>query len=409
MKPRVAYIAQGKIHLLEPGHPARLVESKFGQSVLDRTSQIQQRNAWKTQGSGAKFMSGGALWGKNDGDPAAIAMAVTGISRGTQSDELVYSIATDEITGVFALRNDAKDEQRLFHTADFRISQLRTHPSEDRIACVVVGRVLSNIAVMRGDGCELTDVTQGDSVDRAPSWVPGSPQELVYQSSGVARDQKGADVGAAPARIERLNIESGEITTLLENAQYDYLDPRMDAAGNLYCIRKPTLSLQRKFRPLRALLDLVLLPFRLLFALFQWVNMFTTLHTGKTLITSGNARQKQADIRQMMMYGNLRQALQEAEAGIDRDKDGLVPRKWELIRKAASGPEEVVQKAVLSFDLYADGSILYTDGCRIFLVGADGKKETLGKDALISQVLALPALESPSASSSYSSGQLRER
>src|SRR5215471_3667496 len=143
MSTHVAYIAQGKIHLLEPGQPARLVESKFGQSVLDRASQIQQRNAWKTQGTGAKFMTGGVLWGKNSGDPMAIAMAVTGISSGTREGELVYSMATDEITGVFALNNDARDEQRLFHTADFRISQLRAHPTEDRIACVVVGQGVS--------------------------------------------------------------------------------------------------------------------------------------------------------------------------------------------------------------------------------------------------------------------------
>ena len=390
MTTRVAYIAVGKIHLLEPGRPARLVESKFGQSLLDRASQIQQRNAWKTQGTGAQFMSGGALWGRNPSDPAAIAMAVTGISCGTESGELVYAMATDQITGVFALRNDAKDEQRLFHTADFRIGQLRAHPSEDRIACVVMGRGLSNIAVMRGDGCELTDVTQGDSIDRAPAWVPGTTHELVYQSSGIARDQKGVDVGAAPARIERLNTESGEVTTLLENPHYDYLDPRIDAAGNLYCIRKPTISLQHKFNPLRALLDLILLPFRILFALFQYLNVFSTLYTGKTLVTSGDARQKQRDMRQMMMLGNLMQAQHEAEMGA-RDKDGLVSRKWELVRKSAGGQEETLQRGVLSFDLCADGSIVYTDGCRIFLLGADGKKETLGKDALISQVLALPA------------------
>jgi hypothetical protein len=390
MSTRIAYIAQGKIHLLEPGRPARLIESKFGQSVLDRASQIQQRNAWKMKGTGARFMSGAALWGGNAGDATAIPMAVTGVSCGTQNGELVYSIATDEITGVFALRNDAKEEQRLFHTADFRISQLRAHPTEDRIACVVMGRGFSNIAVMRGDGCELSDVTQGDSIDRAPSWVPGANHDVVYQSSGVARDQKGNSVGVSAARIERLNAESGEITTLLEDPHYDYLDPQVDGAGNLYCIRKPTASLQRRFNPLRALLDLVLLPFRLLYALFQFVNFFTARYTGKTLVTSGDARQKRADMMQMMMLGNLMQAQHEAEAAVDRDKEGLVSRKWELLKKSTNGQEEVVQRGVLSFDLCADGSVVYTNGSRIFHLGSDGKTETLGKDELISQVLALP-------------------
>src|SRR5262249_8694746 len=111
MKPSVIYIAQGKINLQEPGRPVRLIESKVGQSVIDRASRIQQRNAWKTQGTGAKFMAGRVLWGGGEEDPTAIPMAVTGISCGTRNEELIYSIATHEITGVFALRNQATDEQ----------------------------------------------------------------------------------------------------------------------------------------------------------------------------------------------------------------------------------------------------------------------------------------------------------
>ncbi len=392
MSTSVLYIAQGRINLQEPGRPTRLIESKFGQSLIDRACQIQQRNAWKTQGTGAKFMSGRMLWGGDLEDPSAIPLAVTGISRGTRDGDWVYSMATHEITGVFALRNKATEEQRLFHTADFRISQLSAHPTEDRIACVVQGRGLSNIAVMRGDGCELTDVTQGDSLDRAPSWVPGSSNELLYQSSGIARSEQGHQVGFSAARIERLNLDSGEITTLLGDPRYDYLDPRMDAEGNLYCIRKPSASMQRKFNPLRALLDLVLLPFRLLYAFFQFMNFFTIRYTGNTLVTSGDARQKRADMRQMLMLGNLMQAQREAEAGFERTKDGLVSKTWELLKKQAVGEGQVLQKGVLSFDLCGDGSIVYTDGSGIFLLHADGKKDPLGKDQFISQVLALPAL-----------------
>jgi hypothetical protein len=386
------YIAQGSLNVQEPGRPARLVESKFGRSLIDRACQIQQRNAWKTQGTGAQFMNGRALWGGLPEDATTLAIAVTGISRGTQIGEIVYSLATPEITGVFALRNQATDEQRLFHTADFRIAQLSAHPTEDRIACVVEGRGLSNIAVMRGDGCELTDLTQGDSLDRSPSWVPGSKTDLLYQSSGIARDQHGNNLGAAPARIERLNIENGAIATLLGDEQHDYLDPQMDAEGNLYCIRKPSSSMQREFKLIRALLDLVLLPFRVLFAFFQFVNFFTVRYTGKTLVTSGDARKKRADMRQMFMLGNLMQAQRGAELSSERDKNGLVPRTWELVKKPATGDIQVLHRGVLSFDLCGDGSLVYTDGSRIVLLQPDGKQETLGKDQLISQVRAVPCL-----------------
>src|SRR5215469_6851264 len=155
MSRTVLYIAQGKIHLKEPGQPARLIESKFGESLIARAAQIHGRNAWKTQGTGAKFMSGRTLWSEPDPSAPIVPVAVTGISRGIHEGELLYSLASDEVTGVFALRNETQDEQRLFHTADFRVSQLSANRRDDRVACVVQHQGVSNIAVMRGDGSEL--------------------------------------------------------------------------------------------------------------------------------------------------------------------------------------------------------------------------------------------------------------
>jgi hypothetical protein len=390
MSRSVLYITHGKINLKEPDKPPRLIESKFGQSLIDRASRIRERNDWKTQGTGAKFMSGRALWGGDAQDASEMTPAVTGISRGTRDGEFLYSLATDEVTGVFALRNQASEEQRLFHTADFRISQLNAHPSEDRVACVVQHRDTSNIALMRGDGGEFTDVTQGDTIDRAPSWVPGSTHELIYQSAGIGRNEQGMHAGVAPAHIEKLDVNSGDIVTLLQDETHDFLDPRMDAAGNLYCIRKPYVPPTSKFNPLRALLDLVLFSFRLLFAFFQFMNFFTARYTGKTLVTSGDRRQKQADIRQMMMLGNLMQAQRDAEHSPERDREGLVARSWELVKMPAAGSElQVIERGVLSFDLCGDGAIVFTDGNNVFLLEENGKKEKLVKDRFISQVIAV--------------------
>jgi hypothetical protein len=197
--------------------------------------------------------------------------------------------------------------------------------------------------------------------------------------------------GVAPAHIEKLDVNSGDIATLLQNETHDFLDPRMDAAGNLYCIRKPYLPPNSKFNPLRALLDLVLFPFRLLFAFFQFMNFFTARYTGKTLVTSGDRRQKQADIRQMMMLGNLMQAQRDAEHSPERDREGLVARSWELVKMPAAGSElQVIERGVLSFDLCGDGAIVFTDGNNVFLLEENGKKEKLVKDRFISQVIAVP-------------------
>jgi len=382
------YVAQGKIHFKEAGKPARLIESKFGQSLVDRASQIHQRNAWKTQGTGAKFMSGGMLWGGNDAEENELPVVVNAISRGRSQDEVLYSLSTHEIGGVFSITG--ADEKRLLHTADFRVGHLSVHPSENKVACSIRTKGASHIAVMQTDGSALTDVTQGDSLDSNPIWVPSASNELLFQSSGIARNAAGVYAGISSARIEKLKIDTGEITTVLGDDRFDYLDPKMDATGTLYCVRKPYTSPKQTFNPFRAALDLVLLPFRLLFAVFQYANFFTMRYTGNTLVSSGAVRQRNADLRHMMMMDNVAHAIKARQNFINPTRQWAVPKSWALVRRNVSGALDIVEKGVLTFDLLDGGSILFSDGRRIFLRDAEGVKQELLKDEFISQVMALP-------------------
>jgi hypothetical protein len=379
------YVAQGKIHLKEPGKPARQIESKFGQSLVDRNSQIQRRNSWKTQGTGAKFMSGSLLWGRQSEEGDEIPVVVNAISRGTEPDEVLYSLSTHEIGGVFSLRG--ADEKRLLHTADFRVGHLSVHRPENKIACAVRTKGGSHIAVMQGDGREFTDVTQGDSLDLNPNWVPSTAGQVIFQSSGIARNAGGVNVGVSPTRVEQVDIVSGEVTTLLADERFDYLNPAMDTAGNLFCIRKPYISPRQSFNPLRAALDLVLLPFRLLYAVFQFANFFTMRYTGNTLVSSGNMRQREADLRQMMIMDNLYHATRAPGAFLNPQKQWKAPRSWELIRRTGVGEIDVLERSVLTFDLLENGSVLFSDGRRIVLRDSNGAKKELLKDEFISQVL----------------------
>ena len=388
------YVAQGTINLKEPERAARVIDSKFGQSLVDRAGQIRQRNAWKMQGTGARFMSGQTLWGgdANEQEQEEIPVVVNAVSRGTRPGEVLYSLATGEIGGVFSVSCASGDERRLLHTADFRISQLHANSSEDKIACVVRSRAGSHIAVMRGDGGELSDVTQGDTLDATPFWRPGSANELILQSAGIARNPAGAIVGASASHIVKLDITAGSTCVLLGDEEHDYLDPKMDTSGNLYCIRKPYVSPRAGFNPFRAVLDLVLLPFRLLFAFFQFMNFFTMRYSGNTLVTSGDTRQRQANLRQMMIMDNLLHARRAKDLFAPNRRDWRVSRSWTLVRKPADGGLEVMEKGVLTFDLCDDGSLLFTDGSRVVLREPDGKKQELLKDQFISQVLAIPGL-----------------
>jgi hypothetical protein len=384
------YIAQGRIFLKEPDQPPKQVESIFAQSLVDRVQQIRQRNAWKTQGFGARFMSGG-ITRPDDQEQPDTPVVINAISRGVRDGEILYSLASTEIGGIFSIERTGHNEKRLLHTADFRIRELSASSAEDKIACVIRTKSGSHIAVMRADGGELSDVTQGDALDASPIWNPGSPHELVFQSAGIARNEAGVAVGASQSQIMKVNIESGSSEVLLGDDEHDYLDPRLDPAGNLYCIRKPHVSLKPSFNPLRAVWDLVLLPVRLLFALFQFMNFFTMRYTGKTLISSGNMRYGQMDPRQMMIMENLLDARGDRSLFAPHRRNWKVSRSWALVKKPAVGELESIATGVLTFDLSADGSLVYTNGNRIFERTPDGQTQEILQDQFISQVLVYPA------------------
>lgn len=334
-------------------------------------------------------MSGGALWGAKPHDPAALRIAIDGICNGCVGDELVYALHSDEISGVFRLRNKASEEERLLHTADFHVRRLHASRNRDRLACVLARKTGNScIAIMRGDGSELTEVTQGDAVDDAPHWLPGASSELVFQSAAIGRDQNGLAAGQAPFTIQKLNLEAGEVVSLAEDPDHDLLTPQISLDGALYYIRRPYRSSHQTSGFLRALLDLVLMPFRLLYALFQYLNFFTARYTGNTLTSAGGARQKNGDLQQLMIWGNLIDAQKAAMQNGTHDRPALVPKTWELVRQSGNG-SEVVARSVLSFDLCGDGSVLYSDGSSVFLRNPLGRTETMAKDALIEQVILL--------------------
>ena len=385
-----AYLSQGELHLKLGEEPIRVVESRFGQSMRDRAVQIHKRNSWKTQGTGARFMSGGALWGRQDDDAAEIPIVISGIAPGCQKGDLLYSLATPEIGGVFVFKNRATEEQRLLHTSDFRVRRLAANNGHGRIACVLRHKGQnSSLAIMNADGTDLREVTQGDTIDDAPRWVPGSSTELIFQSAAIGRNRSGFAVAQGPFSVQKLNLETGTITTLAEDPKYDLLHPVLDN-GDLYFIRRPYHNPSQASSPWKAALDFVLLPFRILYAVFQYINFFTLRYTGNPLTTAGSARQRHADIRKMMVWNNLIAADQSLAFG-NEDDPVSAPKKWELVRRPVNGRDEVLAKGVLSFDLYPDGDLLYSAGNSVFLLTKSGIKEHLAKEPLIEQVMCLEA------------------
>jgi hypothetical protein len=389
MSSRFAYLSQGKLYIsAENGAPV-LFESTFARGIRDRAFELHRRNSWKNRGNeDGKMISSGALWGASKTDPFQMRIDLSSVSPRGEGDGIVYSLLSPEISGVLAFKEDTGAELRLLHTADYRVTQVVSQPQTGRLAMSLRQRAGATIAIMNGDGTGLAEVTQGEANDECPSWVPDGKNQILFQSAGLANNEQGHVVGNAPYSVQLLDLDSMQMSALLEDERFDFLAPRLSADGSLYFIRRPYV-LGRKPRGLwRWIEDILLLPYRLLYALFQFLNIFTMMYTGKPLAHSGPLARKEAEPARMIIWGNLLEAdkILRGEAG---GSPSMVPAEWELCQRTPQGEIEVLAKSVLSFDLESDGSVLFTNGIGIFRRSAAGEKTQIHKGAMISQVVAL--------------------
>jgi hypothetical protein len=369
--PSLAYVAGGRLHLKVGDAPARAYESAFAQQVRDRHVEIQQKHSWKQEGRGARFMSG-LLWGGPERDPALLRLAITSLTRGTAPGELLYAMDTEGRTAVCLFRTEDGSERRLLHGSAERIQDLRAAPAGDRIACSVLHPdFTASIAMMSPDATDLRTVTEGDAQDRFPAWVPGGGGRIVYQSAGLGRDASGRPAGLGPSEIHLLDLDQGTLETLASDPAHDLLCPQMAADGALYCMRRPHQG-RRGASLGGVLLDVVLFPFRLVYAVFQYLNFFSARYTGKPLTTAGGPKRQGADMRQMMVWANLMQA----EEGGAEPKPA-VPRSWQLVRIRGQQRPETLASGVVAFDLGQDGSLVYSTGNAIHHLSPDGRHSRL--------------------------------
>lgn len=375
----VAYLSGGRIRLKAGDEPPRLIESPYAKGVHERAVRSQQKHSWKNEGGG--FLGSAMIWGKSATDgPAPI--FTTSLARGSAPGQLIYSLASGSLSAVCESEGLGAEERRLWNDNNRKIEHLHSCPTHGHLAFSVRHKNgTANIGIMFKNEPGISEVTEGDSVDTAPAWVPGDKRRIVYQSAGVGRNEHGSFMALGPFSVQVLDADTAEMETLLEDPQTDYLSPRMLEDGTLYYIRRPYRE-HAKVRPLRALKDTLLLPFRLLYAVFQFFNFFSMRYTGRKLSTPPGTPKRDMPIEQMMIWGNLI----DAQTADGQEAADLVPASWQLIRQRPDSGEEVLAKGVLAYDLSADGTIAYSNGNAVFIRRPDGKTERLLAERLIEQV-----------------------
>jgi hypothetical protein len=379
----IAYLAQGKVRVKTGAEPPRTIESAYGNSIREKHVRAQQKNSWKAAGNDASPFSGAVLWGK-----AAISqevpLAVTSICGGRNAGEFVYSLESGSLCALLEAVSFGAEERRLWNDNRTRIRHLAVSRPGGDLACGVLHQNgTSNIGVRMSGESGVKELTEGDSFDTAPCWVPGEKKEIVFQTAGVGRNREGHFLALGPFCLQKLDLEGGEMNTLMEDERFDFLAPHCGQGGSLYYIRRP-YSRHERIHPLRILKDAALFPFRLLFAVFQFLNFFSAMFTGKRLTSAGGPDAKQMNLRQMMIWGNLVHA--QAPAKAEDEAVDLVPKSWELRKRGSNEESKVLASGVLAYDVAADGTIVYTNGNALFFIHPDGRKEHVLNEAMIEQV-----------------------
>ena len=131
-----------------------------------------------------------------------------------------------------------------------------------------------------------------------------------------------------------------------------------------------------------------MLPFRLLSALFNFLNVFSAKYSGKTLSRSGDVKNR--DENKLFIDGNLINAEEELKANRSRgDKNpGIIPSSWELRRLDANGNDTLVRKGVVAYRVdEKTGDILISNGSAILSVSSDGKEEKISSASHVTYIV----------------------
>ena len=97
--------------------------------------------------------------------------------------------------------------------------------------------IAARAKMMDSDGSNYREITSGDTVDSSPAWIPGAPKRMVFQSAGLARNEQGYILAQGNPSIQKLDMESGSVTPILDDPAFDFLKPSVAPTGDLLFIR----------------------------------------------------------------------------------------------------------------------------------------------------------------------------
>ncbi len=377
----VAFISEGKLFYRAAHGETRQLHSPYVQEMLDKMEKHRERHAWK-QGTSFGVSASGA-WRQFDGEGAQIN------ATALQFDEqgrILYFLQDAGMGGLFSYDLETGIEKRILHRQNLALTDMHLDQGSGKLLASSMNKTgIANLVMLNREGEEYRELTGGDTLDTSPCWIPDAEKQILYQSTGIARNQAGVTLAYGNASIQMLDIKNGSVSPVLDDPVYDYLHPRVCPQGNLHFIRRPYEV--PKYDTSNALLDVLFFPFRLLRALFHYLNFFSMMYSRKPL-TSASGPALNADLKEIILKGKRI----DAEKALKKESmingvPSLVPASWQLVSRNRQGNETVLATNVASYDMRADGSIVYSNGRGVFLLGSGRQSGLILKSELVADVV----------------------
>jgi hypothetical protein len=379
---RLVFITRGKLFMKSGNGDPQEVQSPYVQEMMDRMERSRKLHSWK---EGTAFEP--SFVGDQSNQPTEQQALNATAAQFTPNDKLLYFLSDKKVGGLFEYDLKSGAEKRLLHQQRLLLGDLCIDHDGDRVLCSQkAANGTANIAIMDIEGDNYREVTGGDTVDSAPAWIPDNPDRIVFQSSGVARSEEGYVIALGPANIQMLDLNKSELTAIREDDELEFLQPKVTPDGDLLFIQRPYEV--PRYSSSNLIMDFLLFPFRLLRAVFHYLNFFSLMYTRKPL-TSASGPKVQADLKELLIKGKRI----DAENALKKEHRvngvrSLVPRSWKLIRKNRNGEERVIATNVSSYDVMRDGSIIFTNGYGVFILDSSNTAQVVFKGKLIAELIA---------------------
>lgn len=378
----LAFISRGKLFLKKGNAELSELQSPYVQGVMDRMEQARQRHSWK---EGTAFETSFISNRTNVPSDQHNLKATT--AQFTPDGKMIYFLRDEQVGGLFEYDLDTGSEKRLIHRQHLLLEDMSLAKNGQHLICSQHNsNGTANICLMDSDGGNYQEITGGDTMDSKPAWLPDDPDKIVFQSSGLARNESGYVLALGPASIQMLDLQKRELIPVRQDEKFDFLQPKVSPKGDLFFIRRP-FELP-SYHSTNFITDFLLFPFRLLRAVFHYLNFFSLMYTQKPL-TSASGPEVQADMKELLIKGkriNAENALKKENAinGVR----SLVPKTWQLIRRTRQGEEQVLATNVAAYDITHDGTIIFTNGYGVFMLDSSNGTQVVLRNKLIAELIA---------------------